>query len=145
MTNEFQGGLQSMRMYIDYIHECNWCMEKEERKAFTVNNVLLSADEQVKREVRKLLSILAHDIDFEYDKYSKMCDVIHSLVKSVKEKEIPQEILKKVIVHMNLELGIVSSFYTTFVDMDKEYSLEELCCDRNMERFTLEWLCLQYA
>ena len=144
-TNEFQSGLQTMRSYIDYLHERKLCVKEEEKRAFTVNGVLLSTDEQVKREVTKLLSVFAHDIDFEYDKYSKVFNVIKSLMNQEQKKAISQEVLRRVIVHMNLELGILSSFYTTFVDMDKKYSVETFCYDRNMENFTFEWLRLQYA
>ena len=144
-TNEFQSGLQTMHSYIDYLQERKLCVKEEEKRAFTVNGVLLSTDEQVKREVTKLLSVFAHDIDFEYDKYSNVFNVIKSLMNQEQKRTISQEVLRRVIVHMNLELGILSSFYTTFVDMDKKYSMETFCFDRNMESFTFEWLCLQYA
>lgn len=96
---------------------------KLEYESFSVNGKHLMPKEQVITEYSKIKATFAFDTDFEYEKYTKFNTLIKklgTLVSSYDKLTIEQkEILKKIIVYLDLELDIKVSFYKAFIDMKK--------------------------
>lgn len=115
-----------------------------EQKALSVNGCVLADQEQIEQEITRLTSALAYDCDFEYDKYASMNRVTNKLSQQIERPTISIGLLKRIIVHMDFELGVKLSFRNVFHQMRKVFQMEKYCYDNNPDAFSFEWLCNCY-
>lgn len=121
------GYLERASEFEYYLENSNQKISKMEYESFCINGKHLMPKEQVITEYSKIKATFAFDTDFEYEKYTKFNALIKklgALVASYDKLTIEQkEILKKVIVYLDLELGTKVSFCKTFIDMKKNREL----------------------
>lgn len=115
-----------------------------ERKAFSINGCVMTDQEQIEQEILRLTSVLAYDCDFEYEKYAAMNRVARKLSRQIENPTISIELLKRIIVHMDIELGTKLSLRNVFYQMSKAFQMEKNCYDNNPDAFSFEWLCNCY-
>lgn len=115
-----------------------------EREAFSIGGCVLADQDKIEQEITRLTSVLAYDCDFEYEKFASMNRVVRKLSKQIESPTISIELLKRVIVHMDIELGAKLSFRSVFYLMWKSSQMVEYCYDNNPDVFSFEWLCRCY-
>lgn len=117
-----------------------------ERKVFTIDRNILKTKEQLIQEYIKLMAYLAHDSSLEFDDHQNVLKVLNELgcvidnYNNLDNNEI--NLIKKVIVYIDLLVGFKVSFYSTFLEM---YNSNELNINYNTlinnNNFNYEYLC----
>ena len=95
--------------------------QKEEYENFLVNGQELSPEAQIIREKNRLLLNFTHlsGQSFDFVKHNHFRLLLDEISEKIDSGDYDIDILKKIIVHMDLELGIEVMFVSTFLDMLK--------------------------
>lgn len=108
---------------------------------FIVKGELLNEEAQLIREKNRILYNFSRldGQSFDFVKYNDFRCVIDKLSDSIDNYEGDYDVMKKVIVHMDLELGVEVFFTGTFLSMVKD-GVDNICDYNKMKKFTFEEL-----
>ena len=94
---------------------------EKEQLAFCVNDRFLETREQLILEYGKLSSYLAFDSGYTYARYQRLSSILKNISEKIDDfdnlNELDILVLKKMIVYLNLDLGLSVSFYSVFENM----------------------------
>ena len=111
--------LRNIKFLIQQINNKN--VNNMEKRAFTINDDLLSDKEQIISEFVRLTAFMGFDADFETDIYGRIIDLLDKLDTKIDDCDWNNlteiETFKKIIVYIGLNIGSKVSFYKTFHNM----------------------------
>ena len=118
----------------------------EEVKNFTINGEELNDEAKIIYEKSRILLHFTHLLkeNMDFVKYNAFRSIIEKLSDSVNNMNLDYELLKKIIVHVELELGMNVFFSTVLLDL-LEKGLENIICYETEENLTYERLCEHYG
>lgn len=131
---------QNLMWELEYLNESEGNLQRKEKKAFTIQGKLLSTEHQLQREVNKIRSVFTYSVGEEFDfiDYIDFWIFIISLEKAVNDiTKFDKNIIKRIIVYLDLLLSIEVSFISALVEIkemdqqvyeeiEKEFSFEKM-------------------
>ena len=117
----------------------------EEYENFLVNGEELNIEAQLMREKSRILLNFSHlkGQEFDFVKYNDFRKLINILSDTIDNYRCDVDTLKKIIVHIDLELGIEVFFTGAFAEM-VEVGIEEITSYEHTENFSFETLYQKY-
>lgn len=117
----------------------------EEYENFLVNGEELNVEAQLMREKSRIIINFSHlkGQELEFVKYNDFRKLINILSETIDDYRCDVNTLKKIIVHMDLELGIEVFFTGAFAEM-VEVGIEEITSYEHTENFSFETLYKKY-
>lgn len=119
--------------------------EMEEYENFIVNGKKLNPEAQLFREYDRILLNFTYlsGQEFDFVKYNSFRNIIDSLSSSLKSGSYDYETVKKVMVHLDLELG-VEVYFVSSLSKIIENGLENIKDYSQFEVFDYETLTAHY-
>lgn len=120
---------ENLKEHVDKIEEYDeYSLMQKEKANFSINGEILSPEAQLIRERIRIINefTFGSGEDFELIKYNNFRSIIDDLSQAIKEREIYNDaIIKKIIVRLELELGMDVQLLSTFIQMLKNNELTE--------------------
>lgn len=122
---------ENLKEHINKIEKYdNSSLLKREKANFSINGEVLSTEAQLVRERIRIINefTFGSGEEYEFSKYNSLRSIIDALSQAIEEREYYDvEIIKKIIVRLELELGMDVQLMSTFIQMLKSKELVEDC------------------
>lgn len=120
---------ENLKEHVDKIEEYDeYILMQKEKASFSINGEILSPEAQLIRERIRIINefTFGSGEDFEFTKYNSFRSIIDDLSQAIKERELYNDLaIKKIIVRIELELGMDVQLLSAFIQMLKNNELTE--------------------
>lgn len=129
----------------DAIESMSEDVELEEYENFLIDGKELSPEAQLIREKNRILLAFTHleGQSFDFAKHNSFRVLLEDISNSISSQNYNYETLKKIMVHLDLELGIEVMFTASLYKM-LEYGIENIRDYENFENFNYQNLYNEY-
>jgi len=129
----------------DAIESMSEDVELEEYENFLIDGKELSPEAQLIREKNRILLAFTHleGQSFDFAKHNSFRVLLEDISNSISSQNYNYETLKKIMVHLDLELGIEVMFTASLYKM-LEHGIENIRDYENFENFNYQNLYNEY-